>query len=105
MGYNSSVPDSINPELEIPNRPSTQKSNTKSEILINGFFYDVSKFSHPGGDIIKFYVNNGEDATTAFQEFHNRSIRKAELILKSFSKREANVGGRCICKNCMHYFN
>jgi len=55
------------------------------EIYIDGKLYDVSKFKHPGGTIIKFFYGDG-DATLTFQQFHTRSS-KAEKMLKALPSR------------------
>ncbi len=67
----------------------------KKEILINGYFYDVTNFDHPGGNIISFFINNfqGEDGSLTFRQFHHRSIAKASMILNSLPKRKALPGG------------
>jgi len=61
----------------------------KSEILYEGYLYDVTSFMsrHPGGNIIRFYAQPGEDATLAIQQFHYRSMNKILKILKTFPKR------------------
>lgn len=61
------------------------------EIFYEGYYYDVTDFvdKHPGGNVIKFYTEPGEDATQAIQQFHFRSMKKVDLILKSFSRRKA----------------
>ncbi|OXA59621.1 acyl-lipid (8-3)-desaturase [Folsomia candida] len=64
----------------------------KKEILHNGYFYDVTNFSHPGGNIISFFVNNGEDSTNTFRQFHHRSIAKSSLMLQSLPRRKAEPG-------------
>lgn len=66
----------------------------KKEILHNGYFYDVTNFSHPGGNIISFFVNNGEDSTNTFRQFHHRSIAKSSLMLQSLPRRKAEPGGK-----------
>jgi hypothetical protein len=62
------------------------------EILYEGFYYDVGSFMerHPGGNIIKFYTEPGEDATMAIQQFHHRSIKQVLAIMTSFPKRPAS---------------
>jgi len=37
----------------------------KKEILYDGYFYDVTSFidRHPGGYVIDYYTNSGEDGT------------------------------------------
>ena len=54
-------------------------------IYIDGNWYDVSNFKHPGGTVIKHYYDN--DATEVFYSFHYRSS-KAKAILKSLQKLE-----------------
>jgi cytochrome b involved in lipid metabolism len=62
------------------------------EILYEGFYYDVSSFiqRHPGGNVIKFYTEPGEDATMAIQQFHHRSMKQVLAIMKSLPKRPAS---------------
>jgi hypothetical protein len=66
-------------------------SSKKCEILYDGHFYDVTQWipRHPGGNVIKFYTEGGEDATLAIQQFHHRSLRQVQGIMKSFQKRIA----------------
>jgi fatty acid desaturase len=61
------------------------------EILCDGYFYDVTNFvkKHPGGSIIEYYTKNGEDATHAIQQFHQRSIKRVRVMMSSFKKRPA----------------
>lgn len=61
------------------------------EILCDGYFYDVTNFvkKHPGGSIIDYYTKSGEDATLAIQQFHQRSTKKIQIMMKSFKKRPA----------------
>ena len=54
------------------------------ELIINNKVYDISKFKHPGGNIINYYLN--EDATNAFNQFHMKS-KKAIKILDSLPHR------------------
>jgi len=63
----------------------------KKEILYDGFFYDVTSFidRHPGGQVIDYYTNNGEDATVPIMEFHNRSKARVNAIMKVLPKRPA----------------
>ena len=63
----------------------------RKEILCDGYFYDVTDFArnHPGGSIIYFYTQSGEDATHAIQQFHHRSIKRIRLMMSSFKKRPA----------------
>lgn len=90
-------PNSLNPgqnqEMSKghPDGSGIDKSS-RLEIRYEGFFYDVTNFvaRHPGGNIIRFYTEPGEDATQAIQQFHNRSINKVTQMLKSFPKRPAN---------------
>lgn len=75
----------------------------KKEILLNGQFYDVTSFPHPGGNIIRFFTNNGEDATSTFRQFHHRSFLKASKILHSLPKRKADLGGNTILKTYSYF--
>ena len=59
---------------------------TKKEILIDNVIYDVTNFDHPGGSILKFYVNNGSNASNAFHQFHHKS-KIAYKYLNSLPKR------------------
>jgi fatty acid desaturase 2 (delta-6 desaturase) len=56
----------------------------KMEVIIDGRKYDVTDMKHPGGSVIKFYTNNGIDATQAFNNFHLRS-KKAKKYLDNLS--------------------
>lgn len=58
-----------------------------NEVLIEGRFYDVAKFKHPGGSIIK-YCQGKCDATEPFVEFHLRSS-KARKVLNALPSRPA----------------
>ena len=51
---------------------SSNDTNTKLEVLIDGKLYNVTDFKHPGGSVIKFYAGKGIDATEAFNNFHIR---------------------------------
>eukprot|EP01045_Picozoa_sp_COSAG04_P008869 COSAG04_NODE_500_length_13366_cov_33.972488_13_plen_224_part_00 len=53
-------------------------------LKIRGQGVDVTDFQHPGGDVIAHY-SDGQDATDAFETFHNRS-RKAERTLAALPK-------------------
>lgn len=46
--------------------------------------YDSRAHDCAGGNILKFYI--GEDATTAFREFHSRSV-KAHKMMKALPYR------------------
>lgn len=67
-------------------KPASAKVPT--EVLIEGKFYDVTDFKHPGGSIIKFLAGSGADATPTYREFHTRS-KKADKFLKSLPSRTA----------------
>eukprot|EP00357_Protocruzia_adherens_P012066 CAMPEP_0115009646 /NCGR_PEP_ID=MMETSP0216-20121206/22767_1 /TAXON_ID=223996 /ORGANISM="Protocruzia adherens, Strain Boccale" /LENGTH=455 /DNA_ID=CAMNT_0002377555 /DNA_START=242 /DNA_END=1609 /DNA_ORIENTATION=- len=49
-------------------------------VIINDRVYDISTFRHPGGSVIRSYLN--VDATNAFKQFHYRS-KTAERYLKN----------------------
>jgi len=74
-----------------PTTGEIKNSQPKFEILYEGFLYDVSSFipRHPGGNIIRFYTEPGEDATLAIQQFHHRSMDRIVKIMKTFPKRIA----------------
>lgn len=61
------------------------------EIFYDGYYYDITEFSakHPGGDIILYYTEKGEDATQAIQQFHNRFFPKVKLMLANLKRRPA----------------
>lgn len=50
-------------------------------IIIDNNEYDITHFNHPGGSVIN-YMTQGQDATSAFEEFHYRS-KKAKTVLRS----------------------
>jgi len=71
----------------------------KKEVLYDGYFYDVTNFidRHPGGYVIEYYTNTGEDATVPIMMFHHRSKKKVDAIMNTLPKRpalehEINVG-------------
>jgi len=80
----NSIEDNVSSTDTVP-----QQSTNRLEILYKGYFYDVTDFvkKHPGGSVIKYYTEKGEDATNVMQQFHNRSMNKIDLMLKSFKKR------------------
>ncbi|KAJ6635864.1 Acyl-lipid (8-3)-desaturase [Pseudolycoriella hygida] len=67
---------------------------TRKEILFDGYFYDVTDFiqKHPGGTVIEYYTEKGEDSTHAIQQFHKRSIEKVRLMMSALKKRPAADG-------------
>lgn len=65
-------------------KKDTPASSEKVEVVIDGRKYDVTNMKHPGGSVIKFYTNNGIDATQAFNNFHLRS-KKARKYLDNLS--------------------
>jgi len=76
-------------------RPRTAEevgtSPLRKEIYYEGYLYDVTDWipDHPGGKIIEFYTDEGEDATIPIQQFHQRSIKQILARMKTFSKRPA----------------
>jgi cytochrome b involved in lipid metabolism len=76
-------------QIQENSQPLHENVPARKEILFNGFFYDVTDFinRHPGGNVIQFYTEKGEDATQAIQQFHFRSMNRIHQILKSFKKR------------------
>lgn len=81
--------DSLEVEDKIQN---TNKNVERKEILYEGYFYDVTDFirKHPGGSIITYYSQTGEDSTVAIQQFHNRSIKRVTGMMNSLKKRPAS---------------
>lgn len=65
---------------------------TRKEILFDGYFYDVTDFiqKHPGGTVIEYYTEKGEDSTHAIQQFHKRSAEKVRLMMSALKKRPAS---------------
>lgn len=68
-----------------------KKESKKLEVLCDGYYHDVTEFidRHPGGDIINLYVESGEDATIAIQQFHYRSLNMVMARMKGLKKRKA----------------
>jgi cytochrome b involved in lipid metabolism len=82
--------------LKVPIESKDESSSSSSlpqrkEILYEGYYYDVTHFiqRHPGGNVIKFYTEPGEDATLAIQQFHHRSIKQVLAMMKALPKRPA----------------
>ena len=57
-------------------------------LYINDVEVDVSKFKHPGGNVISYYY--GQNATHVFNAFHHRSS-KAQRLLKSMMKQDSAI--------------
>lgn len=76
---------------EVDAAKTNPQNSERKEILFEGFFYDVTDFikKHPGGSIIEYYTQSGEDGTHAIQQFHRRSIKRVKAIMSSFKKRPA----------------
>ena len=60
----------------------------KQNIIIGDYSYDITNFTHPGGNVIKYMV--GQDATNVFEEFHYRS-KKAKRILQSLPRTKIEL--------------
>jgi len=69
-------------------KSASSGANSKEEVLIEGHYYDVTGWDHPGGNVIKFYSGKDIDATQAFNNFHIRS-KKARKFLESRPSRPA----------------
>lgn len=69
-----------------------QSMNPRKEILFDGHFYDVTEFAkiHPGGGVINYYTQRGEDSTIAIKQLHKRSMAKVRLLMSSLKKRPAS---------------
>lgn len=63
----------------------------EKSIIIGDFKYDISKFKHPGGNVINYFID-GQDATMPFDEFHYRS-KKVKQILKSLPHKRLTIKG------------
>lgn len=87
--YNRSQFDKIDTS-EI--RRNLNKMAARKEILFDGYFYDVTDFimKHPGGTVINYYTEKGEDSTHAIQQFHARSIEKVKVMMGALKKRPAS---------------
>ena len=70
---------------------TSYQAPVKKELLYEGYLYDVTEWvrRHPGGKIIEFYTQSGEDSTLAVQQFHQRSTKKVMAIMKSLKHRPA----------------
>jgi len=85
---------------QLPDSENTVKtlkpSSGRQEIYYDGYFYDVTEWipRHPGGGVIKFFTQKGEDATIPIQQFHKRSWKKILGILKSLRRRPAEPNER-----------
>lgn len=84
--------------------PILLNMNGLEEILINGRFYDITDFTHPGGSIINFFSNSGADASLSFNEFHHKSSR-AQLYLRSLKSRKASSDELLHAKNLSQLHN
>lgn len=83
-----------------PTTHGEENEKKLQEIFYNGYFYDVTDFisKHPGGSVIKFYTERGEDATQAIDQFHFRSKNRVNNFLKTLKKRPAEDHERKIIK-------
>lgn len=68
----------------------SKEKDIRKEILYDGYFYDVTEFikKHPGGTVIEYYTEKGEDATHAVQQFHKRSKEKVSLMMNGLKRRQ-----------------
>ena len=71
------------------NEKNNNEENNKKTIYIGEYEYDITHFKHPGGNVI-YYMTQGQDATNAFEEFHNRS-KKAKSVLQSLPKKKIEI--------------
>lgn len=83
----------VNEKLDttIKHRNNLESMAGRKEILCDGYFYDVTEFisKHPGGTVIEYYTEKGEDGTHAIQQFHQRSIKRVNIMMRSFKRRKA----------------
>lgn len=96
-------------KIKTKNVENTANASGTKEILCDGYFYDVTNFisRHPGGSIIKFYTESGEDATHAIQQFHQRSAGRVSSIMGALKKRPASNSERTEIANefCLTKFS
>ena len=77
---------------EATEKDDKNKKDKKSRyVIIDGEQYDITGFKHPGGSVIN-YMSQGQNATQAFNEFHNRS-KKARKVLASLPHTKAPDSG------------
>lgn len=83
-------------KIETKEAESIANGGSTKEILCDGYFYDVTNFisRHPGGSIIKYYTQTGEDATHAIQQFHQRSAKRVSMMMRSLKRRPASDSER-----------
>lgn len=82
--YESKKRDNANDVSQqlVANRSGVQHPTPKPKYIIIGERkYDITHFKHPGGSVID-YMTNGQDATEAYREFHQRS-KRADAVLRS----------------------
>ena len=73
------------------------EETNKLELRFDGDDYDITSWAkhHPGGGVIRFYTEEGEDASIAIRQFHQRSISKVMSMLRSFKSRPATMTEEC----------
>ncbi|KAJ6635013.1 Acyl-lipid (8-3)-desaturase [Pseudolycoriella hygida] len=64
----------------------------RKEILFDEDFYDVTDFisKHPGGTVIEYYTEKGEDSTLVIQQLHKRSKEKVKVMMSALKRRPAS---------------
>jgi fatty acid desaturase len=77
----------LNSGGKVPSKYADDDEQAPLEVFIKGRLYDVSKFRHPGGTIIKFFQGSG-DATEVTGQMHIRSKKYAK-VLASLPSRPA----------------
>ena len=78
------------PEAILDQEPKGKdRKRPRIELHFDGRYYDVTTWAkhHPGGKIIEFYTEKGEDASIAIQQFHQRSMPKVMSVLNSLKCR------------------
>lgn len=77
--------------MEEPRKKGENMKGPKTELRFDGDFYDITTWTkrHPGGRVIEFYTEKGEDASVAIREFHHRSMPKVMSVLRSLKSRPA----------------
>ncbi|KAJ6635010.1 Acyl-lipid (8-3)-desaturase [Pseudolycoriella hygida] len=71
---------------------TSQKMDYRKEILFDGDFYDVTDFisKHPGGTVIEYYTEKGEDSTLVIQQLHKRSKETVKVMMSALKRRPAS---------------
>lgn len=79
--------------FSLANSGSEQVARPRKTLFYAGSWYDVTEWTqkHPGGKIIEFYCNSGEDATQAIQQFHLRSFDRVQRLMAPMKIDQADA--------------